>query len=464
MGRYWFYLMVAGAYYAMLGWSWFVLTRLQRQPTPGFRRRLAGWMVVLALPSLWLTFRMDRVIEATTVPASFATMILLIVAFGFTVVTGLGYAGFWGARLWALLRGIQMPAKALTATAVVATEAKPTETGLAAATPVEVLTPAKYLPVAEGAPATTPVTATAPVSAPVTATVTTLAATARWVPPMGAPAEWVHLSRRRWLQGACYGYLGAMSLTAVGAAWTHAVGLTVKRVQIVCPRLPKAFQGYRIVQVADIHSGTYMDLRQMQAVREAVDQLRPDMIVFTGDQVDRRPHEIEPFLSAFNGLAAPDGVYGILGNHDYIAGGRTVQETLSANGMPILVNRGLPVRRGEQSLWLGGLDDLWHGVPDLNAAFAGAGPEAFRICLAHNPNCWDFIAPTGVDLTLSGHTHGGQINFVADSLSPARLLSKYVQGLYEREQARLFVSVGVGYVGIPVRIGVPAEIVEITLE
>jgi predicted MPP superfamily phosphohydrolase len=275
----------------------------------------------------------------------------------------------------------------------------------------------------------------------------------------------IEISRRRWLRNACYGFAGMTALTSVGAVWTESMGLQVRKVTLQCPRLPPAFRGYRVVQISDVHSGPYMGLESMRTAREAAEALRPDLVVFTGDQVDTHWNQLPAFLEAFNGLRGPDGVFAIMGNHDYISGWKRVRAGLDANGIPVLVNQHVRIRRGNQAIALAGLDDLWHGIelPDPVKAYTGSAPDDFRLCLMHNPNSFEVVANAGADLMLAGHTHGGQINLVADCLSPARLFSPYVQGLYQYRHAQMYVNVGVGFVGIPVRIGVPAEIVEFTL-
>ncbi len=239
----------------------------------------------------------------------------------------------------------------------------------------------------------------------------------------------------------------------------------VRIVTLKHPSLPREFEGLRLVQVSDVHAGTYMPPSRLARVRELVEALAADMVVFTGDQLDRRDVDADIFVHGFAGLDAPLGVYGILGNHDHMAGARLAIEALTAVGITPLVNRAALLERGSARLLVAGVDDL-DAAPGWGPEFGVLRRTAadFRLLLCHQPNGWLRGVEQGAEITLSGHTHGGQITHPGGRLNLARLATPFVVGPYLRDDAILFVSRGVGVSGLlPVRYGAPPEIDLITL-
>ena len=234
---------------------------------------------------------------------------------------------------------------------------------------------------------------------------------------------------RRW---RCkIGVVGAaviILLTAYG--WTFgSQQLTVRPVTIVCSDLPQAFDGYRIVQFSDAHVGTMTGWRKAMLQR-AVDSImnqRADMIVFTGDLQNIEPHELPEHLAQLSRLKAPDGVYSVLGNHDYAVYQKADSATKAANcrltceyerraGWQLLLNEHRTIRRGSDSLIVAGMEN-W-GVAkrmphrgDVGKTLAGLQRSAFVVMLEHDPSAWRarILPESWVQLTLSGHTHGGQL-------------------------------------------------------
>lgn len=239
----------------------------------------------------------------------------------------------------------------------------------------------------------------------------------------------------------------------------------VRIVTLRHPALPPPFEGLRLVQVSDVHAGTFMPPARLARVREMVEALRPDLVIFTGDQLDRRDVDADLFVHGFAGLDAPLGLYGVLGNHDHMAGAQLAIEALTAVGILPLVNRAALLEREGARLLLAGVDDLDAGPgwgPDFGVL--RRTPADFRLLLCHQPNGWRRGRQHGADITLSGHTHGGQITHPAGRLNLARLTTPFVVGPYLREDAILYVSRGVGVSGLlPVRYGSPPEIDLITL-
>ncbi len=238
----------------------------------------------------------------------------------------------------------------------------------------------------------------------------------------------------------------------------------VRRRRLDLPNLPQQWDGLRILQISDVHAGPYMDADRMMRMRDMADRLNPDIIVFTGDQMDRRDSDANIFVKGFSGISAPMGVWGILGNHDHFIDPRRSERALEAAGIQPLVNSAVMFERSGASLALVGIEDL--------QARDGRGPDfsvlekyptSFRICLCHQPQGWHQAVAAGAHLTLSGHTHGGQIALTRRNLNVARFSTRYIAGPYRREEAFLYVSRGVGVGAVPVRVGAPPEIDLLTL-
>jgi len=249
------------------------------------------------------------------------------------------------------------------------------------------------------------------------------------------------------------------------ARWDAWRGLPlIRRVALHHPGLPEAFDGLRIVQVSDLHAGGFMPPERLFRVRRTVEGLDPDLIVFTGDQLDRRDVDAEIFVHGFAGIRAPMGVFGILGNHDHLAGTDLAIAALAAVGVTPLVNDAALLERDGEAIALAGVDDPEATVgpgPDFSALARHEAP--FRLLLAHQPQLWPAAAAAGADITLSGHTHGGQITLRHGRVNVARLGTPYVTGPYLRPGHLLYVSRGVGVGAVPIRFGVSAEVDCITL-
>ncbi len=260
--------------------------------------------------------------------------------------------------------------------------------------------------------------------------------------------------------------------------------LEVVNVEIESPRLPASFNGYRIVQFSDAHVGTWgQDTTFVSAMVDSINALHPDAIFFTGDIVNRRTSELLPFVKILSRLNAPDGVYSILGNHDYgdYIDWKTPEEKKADHqllidlekkmGWRLLNNESAWIRRENDSIPVIGVEN-WGDPPfkcygDLSKAY-GKEPGSdlndgyFKILLTHNPAHWTehVIKESNIDLTLSGHTHAMQaaIGPIGHRWSPAVFRYKQWGGLYnelakDSTDMRLYVNIGSGEVGIPTRIG-----------
>ena len=235
-------------------------------------------------------------------------------------------------------------------------------------------------------------------------------------------------------------------------------------------RLPGAFRGMRIVQVSDIHYADYSEPFFVREMVRQINQLQPDLVVLTGDFVSFEPMPISFARQHAPGCAAIlSGIecplrYASLGNHDYVVGAEYVAGPLRENGIPVLMNASVPLVRSGQLLWLAGLGSVCTGDDDLARALPRGGANEPVILMAHEPDILPDVARRGVDLMLSGHTHGGQVRI--PFLPPFHLPEygrKYIEGLFRLGPTQLYVNRGIGAVGLPFRFRCPPEITVITL-
>ncbi|WP_369038322.1 metallophosphoesterase [Stenotrophomonas maltophilia] len=258
----------------------------------------------------------------------------------------------------------------------------------------------------------------------------------------------------------------ALLLSAYGVSQGMAVP-TVRQIDVRIAGLPTAFDGYRVLQLTDIHASRLLTGDWVRRVVAESNALEPDLIVITGDLIDgtvaARRNDFQPL----GDLQAPDGVIAITGNHEYYAQYREWMQAFRALHMQVLENSHTQVRRGSAALTIAGVTDpvaARYGLPlpDLDAALAGAAPAAPVILLDHRPRNAREAAERGVKLQLSGHTHGGQIIGMDQLVKRAN--GGYVSGRYAVNDMTLYVSNGAGlWAGFPARIGVPSEITLITL-
>ena len=249
--------------------------------------------------------------------------------------------------------------------------------------------------------------------------------------------------------------------------------LRVNRLQAQFPDLPIRLDGMRLVQVSDVHVGPHTSRRFLTRISNAVNGAKPHLIAFTGDQVDDFAGDVAYFGRAFGGLSAPLGVFAVAGNHDVYAGWPDVRQGLEALGVIVLVNDAVEIRHNAASFWLAGTGDpaglasplgrVPNVAPDITRTLARVPAGAFTIALAHNPALWPQIAERGVHLTLSGHTHYGQLSIPHMGWSLASLFLEHAMGSHVRGQSVLHINPGTNYWGLPLRIGAVPEVTVVTL-
>jgi uncharacterized protein len=239
----------------------------------------------------------------------------------------------------------------------------------------------------------------------------------------------------------------------------------VTRIDLFFADLPPAFDGYRIAQISDVHCGAFAPEPRVRDWVRRANALNANLITVTGDLITSGTDYVPIVASAVAELRAPDGVVACMGNHDYFGTGEALADALRARGVHLLRNERTSLRRGDQKIDVAGLDDTWSRRDDIDRALAGRDARAFVVLLAHDPDLFPAAVARGVQLTLSGHTHGGQlaVPFAARHLNLARFAHAYTSGLYREGKSLLFVNRGAGTSGPPVRIGTRGEIALLTL-
>jgi predicted MPP superfamily phosphohydrolase len=268
--------------------------------------------------------------------------------------------------------------------------------------------------------------------------------------------------------------LGAFAYGIISGAHDY----RIRRVTLNLPNLPKSFDGIRIGQVSDIHSGSFWNKTAVKGGVEMLLKEKTDLIFFTGDLVNNEASEVKEYLPIFEKLKAPLGVFSITGNHDYgdymkwesaEAKQRNFLNVVNANkqmGYDILMNENRILEQGGEKLAIIGIEN-WgtkfskHGK--LDEAYRGTDEAAVKLLLSHDPTHWDAqVRPMykDIDVTFSGHTHGFQFGVEIGNIkwSPVQYVYKQWGGLYKEDNQYLYVNRGFGYIGYPGRVGMPPEI------
>ena len=254
------------------------------------------------------------------------------------------------------------------------------------------------------------------------------------------------ISRRKLLRWTARGAAGIVGLGALDAFAIEPRFLDLARVTVPIRDLPASFEGYRIAFLTDVHYPRHIDRGFIRRAVELGNSTNPDLYLFGGDYVDGG-HTVPSLANLFDGAKAPDGLYGVLGNHDWWVDGDGVRAEIERTSrIEFLDNRHVRLRRGGDEIALAGLEDLWCRRPDLDQALAGVPPEMPRLLLSHNPDTAEATNGSGrVDLQLSGHTHGGEIvlPLYGPPYLPSHYGRKFAQGLVEGKLHRVYVSRGI---------------------
>src|SRR5882672_938554 len=245
---------------------------------------------------------------------------------------------------------------------------------------------------------------------------------------------------------------------AARSALTEPFRLTVEHHQIHLRRLPRELDGFRIVQLSDIHHSPFTSRAQIERAVVTANSLQPDIVALTGDYVSKEREYAAPCAELLGELRARYGVYAVLGNHDHWTDAALITDLFRAEGITVLVNQGMRFENKNGAFWLAGVDDTMVGLEDLPLALAGASDDEFKLLLAHNPIILRRAARAGVDLVLSGHTHGGQVKLRSERGATGRPRRRLLKGLGRQGDTQIYVTRGVGTVVLPVRYGCPPEV------
>jgi len=248
--------------------------------------------------------------------------------------------------------------------------------------------------------------------------------------------------------------LGEMARVALAEPFM----IAVERQEIYLRKLPPALDGFRIVQLSDLHYGPMLDPRHLQRAIEIANDLRPDLIALTGDYISQERSYAAPCAEIVGQLQATHGVYAILGNHDHWTDAKLITDLFEAEGIRMLVNEGVRIDAREEAFWLAGVDDTMVGLEDLSLSLAGARDDEFKLLLAHNPTILRRAVRAEVDLVLSGHTHGGQVTLRPEKNRSGRPRRRILRGLGRRANTQIYVTRGLGTVVLPIRYGCPPEV------
>src|SRR6266545_4327561 len=245
---------------------------------------------------------------------------------------------------------------------------------------------------------------------------------------------------------------------AARSALTEPFRLTIEHQRIPLRRLPREFDGFRIVQLSDIHHSPFTSREQIERAVATANSLQPDIVALTGDYISKEREYAAPCAELLGRLRARHGVYAVLGNHDHWTDASLITDLFRAEGMTVLVNQGMRFENHGAAFWLAGVDDTMVGLEDLSLALAGARENEMKLLLAHNPIILRRAAHAGVDLVLSGHTHGGQVSLRSERSPSGKPRRRLLKGLARQGETQIYVSRGLGTVVLPIRYGCPPEV------
>jgi predicted MPP superfamily phosphohydrolase len=291
-------------------------------------------------------------------------------------------------------------------------------------------------------------------------------------------------SRRDFLSSAAV-TVGAVPFTSLLAGIGGKYNYKIHHYELTFSNLPKAFDGFKVVQLSDLHLGSFDDLDAVAEGLNLVNEQQPDLLLFTGDMVNNKSYEADPFISMLVKLKAPYGKYSVLGNHDYATynddfdseQARADVERLiglqEQMGFRNLRNESIKIISGDDYFQLVGVENWGTGrflkAGDLNRASKGLNPDVFTLLMSHDPSHWEAEVighNHHFDLTLSGHTHGFQYGIEVAGLqwSPSKFRYPQWAGMYEKDERLINVNRGFGFLGYPGRFGIWPEITVITLK
>ena len=290
--------------------------------------------------------------------------------------------------------------------------------------------------------------------------------------------------RRKFISTTALAAAGIFSALAIDGIIFGKYRHTVRKVKLRFKNLPESFKGYKIVQISDVHSGSFFNPQKLQKAIDLINEQDADVVLFTGDMVNNYADEFKPFIPLFKSIKAKDGKFSILGNHDYGDYGAwnsreekaqnipTLKNYQAEAGFKMLRNENIALEKNGEKIYLLGVEN-WGIKPfpqygDLDKALKGVPEDAIKVLMSHDPTHFDEVVKkhkTHVHLTLSGHTHGMQFGLDLKNIkwSPVKFKYKKWADLYESEGKYLYVNRGFGVIAYPGRVGINPEITVIEL-
>ncbi|MEO8433790.1 MAG: metallophosphoesterase [Pyrinomonadaceae bacterium] len=241
-------------------------------------------------------------------------------------------------------------------------------------------------------------------------------------------------------------------------ALTEPFLLTVEHQPVILSKLPAELEGMKIVHLSDLHHSPFTGTEQIERAIEMANRLEPDIVALTGDYISHDRSYAARCAEMVGRLRARYGVYAVLGNHDHWTDAALITDLFRAEGIHVLINEGLRFEQRGGSFWLAGVDDTMVGLEDLPLALAGSRESEMKLLLAHNPIILRRAARAGVDLVLSGHTHGGQVAWRSERSVSGRPRRRMLKGLGRSGHTQIYVTRGLGTVVLPIRYGCPPEV------
>ncbi len=295
----------------------------------------------------------------------------------------------------------------------------------------------------------------------------------------------IGISRAKFITQVGLGVGGIMFGSFLYGVTKGKFAFRVLREKMTFSNLPKAFDGLKIVQISDLHLGSFLDdIEPIERAIRMINNLKPDYILFTGDMVNNHAEEALPWIDVFKKLKAKEGVFSVFGNHDYADYGdyspeekresiASLKDTQKKMGFRLLEDETVELERDGEKISLIGVHNWgkgFHQVGDLKKAMSNTNPDHFKLLMSHDPTHWEeqVRGKENIDLTFSGHTHGMQMGIEIPSLgikiSPARLIYKRWAGLYTEDKQHLYINRGFGVMAFPGRVGIAPEITLIELK
>jgi predicted MPP superfamily phosphohydrolase len=280
-------------------------------------------------------------------------------------------------------------------------------------------------------------------------------------------------TRRQFLRAAAITGVAGVAVAAGDGVLLAPNHPRIVRREIRLRRWPQRLEGFTIAVLSDFHYDPYFSVHPLETAIAMVNSLKPDLIALGGDFVSmplvggsypNAASHAEPCAALLAKMNAPEGLWAVLGNHDFNTDPRHVTHALEAQGITVLANRAVAISRQGARFWLAGVNDVLSETADLGQTVRGIPEGEATVLLAHEPDYADFVAQYPVDLQISGHSHGGQVRLpLLPPLFLPELARKYFLGLYQIGSLTLYTNAGIGTVGVPVRLNCPPEITLITL-